>query len=73
MLRICQLPSPTLRFKQDKQVMTLKFQNLGGGVGGVPCTGEVNEGAFQAPGEGEGMLSGLKCRRNFSKFGAGSE
>lgn len=30
MLRICQLPSPTLRFKQDKQVMTLKFQNLGG-------------------------------------------
>jgi len=31
LLRICQLPSPTLCFKQDKQVMTLKFQNPGGG------------------------------------------
>lgn len=30
LLRVCQLPSPTLCFKQDKQVMTLKFQNLGG-------------------------------------------
>lgn len=29
LLRICQLPSPALSFKQDKQVMTLKFPNLG--------------------------------------------
>lgn len=35
--------------------------------------GEVNAGALEAPREGEGMLSGLKCRHNFSKIGAGSE